>query len=143
VTDQGKLISWPGYEFPDKINFSQTYSLGPMRYFLQQKISVSQVSQGLNFALALTSQGLVYSWGSQNEYGELGVGDTSPRSEPCLLEHLRRIGEKITQISSGQKHSVCLSGLGRVYTWGWGERGQLGHSGYMNEMLPRQVLFQK
>ena len=143
VSDQGRLFSWPGYDHPDKTSLSQAFNLSPVRFFLQQKVLIAQVAQGLNFALALSTQGLVYSWGSQNFYGELGHGDTAPRADPTLLDHLRRLGEKIVHVSCGQKHSICLSGLGRVYTWGWGERGQLGHGGFLNELVPRQVSLQK
>lgn len=32
---------------------------------------------------------------------------------------------------------------GKIYTWGWGERGQLGHETDRNLPFPRKVLFKK
>lgn len=35
------------------------------------------------------------------------------------------------------KHVIVKTGLGKVYTWGWGERGQLGHNSIQSELSPR------
>lgn len=44
-------------------------------------------------------------------------------------------------MAAGQYHSVALSSLGQVFTWGWGIHGQLGHGNCDNEFLPKLLDF--
>lgn len=46
-------------------------------------------------------------------------------------------GVEIVDIVAGQYHSVALTSTGRVYTWGWGIHGQLGHGNYDNQYYPK------
>jgi alpha-tubulin suppressor-like RCC1 family protein len=34
---------------------------------------------------------------------------------------------RIVAVASGWRHSLALDAEGRVYSWGWGSYGQLGH----------------
>ena len=34
--------------------------------------------------------------------------------------------EKITSVSCGMKHTICKSTHNKIFTWGWGGKGQLG-----------------
>lgn len=49
----------------------------------------------------------------------------------------------ITQVSCGFKHVIAKNQSGKIFTWGWGERGQLGHETDRNLPFPRKVLFKK
>lgn len=62
-----------------------------------------------------------------------------PRRVPTLIDSLKSAGEKISQVDCGFKHAIVKTSLGKVYTWGWGERGQLGHGEFGNELHPRIV----
>jgi alpha-tubulin suppressor-like RCC1 family protein len=42
-------------------------------------------------------------------------------------------------ISAGSKHSMVLSGNGCLYTFGFGEQGQLGHKDSDNQKKPKFV----
>ena len=33
----------------------------------------------------------------------------------------------VRSVASGSRHSMALSTDGRIFTWGWGVQGQLGH----------------
>jgi len=68
----------------------------------------------------LLSNGCLQSFG-ENIEGELGHGDTNPRSEPSYIEKL--LNDKIVQVECGFKHVIARSNLGKVFTWGWGEKG--------------------
>ena len=37
-------------------------------------------------------------------------------------------GKKVIQVACGDKHTVCVTEDGSVYSWGSGKRGALGHS---------------
>lgn len=48
---------------------------------------VSVIAVGAFHNLALTDGGILWAWGN-NEYGQLGTGDTQPRSQPIPVEGL-------------------------------------------------------
>jgi len=61
-----------------------------------------------------------------------------PREVPTVIEELKDLGVRVTTISCGFKHVICKSSLGKVYTWGSGSKGQLGH-GKDVDMLTKPV----
>lgn len=75
-------------------------------------------------------------WGN-NTYGQLGTGGLKSVSEPILLESLGR--EKIVDISCGDNYSGIVTQNGDVYTWGFGNEGQLGHGDKSDQFLPRKI----
>lgn len=107
------------------------------------KIKISKVSCGFNFGIFISNQGLLYSHGKDNSEGQLGLGHTYPREVPDLITSLRDIGEKIDTVECGYKHVIAKSTLGKVYTWGWGARGQLGMGHMDSEISPRLVTIER
>lgn len=49
--------------------------------------SVRVIAVGAFHNLALIDDGTVMAWGN-NEYGQLGIGDTQPRSQPVAVQGL-------------------------------------------------------
>jgi myosin-5 len=56
---------------------------------------------------------------------------------------LKDAGERIDSIECGFRHAIAKSSLGKVYTWGWGGSGQLGHGHFDSEMSPRLLNIEK
>eukprot|EP01116_Phalansterium_solitarium_P019257 TRINITY_DN5320_c0_g3_i1.p1 TRINITY_DN5320_c0_g3~~TRINITY_DN5320_c0_g3_i1.p1 ORF type:complete len:463 (-),score=215.22 TRINITY_DN5320_c0_g3_i1:406-1794(-) len=81
------------------------------------------ISAGDFHSLVLTSDGKVYTFGC-NDSGQLGLGDSSNRRQPTLVEALA--AEKVTAIAAGFRHSLVLTATGRVYAFGSGDGGRLG-----------------
>ncbi|RCV27620.1 hypothetical protein SEVIR_5G343100v4 [Setaria viridis] len=48
-------------------------------------------------------------------------------------------GEEVVQIASGTEHSALVTGSGSVFTWGWGEHGQLGLGDTSDQVVPQRV----
>jgi len=48
---------------------------------------------------------------------------------------------EIAQVASGANHIVVMDTKGRVFTWGFGGYGRLGHDENKDEMVPRLVKF--
>ena len=46
---------------------------------------------------------------------------------------------RIIKIACGSEHSMALTSRGDLFTWGWGEHGNLGHGTKANEYYPRLV----
>ncbi|XP_031153119.1 E3 ISG15--protein ligase HERC5-like isoform X1 [Sander lucioperca] len=101
-------------------------------------VAVTQVSAGASHSLFLTLPGLVYCCGA-NKYGQLGVNrvDENGRFNICMVPALRPLGVRF--ISCGEAHSAVLTKDGKVFTFGEGSHGQLGHNSSANEVRPRLV----
>ena len=137
TTEEGNIYMWPWGDHEGNLHYS------PKRFFLSSpQEKVISVACGNNFCLILNNNGLVYSMGKSNKYGELGVGDFNPRYGPTPIEFFYLNKERINQISCGFKHSVAKSSTGRVYTWGCGCKGQLGQDNYNNMSIPGFVGFE-
>lgn len=135
ITECGKAFSWP------RIKSDGSYCLKPIELFFPLKTSIVSVSCGFNFNCFLTNNGLLYTMGYNNENGQLGLGDMEPKNEPTLIESLRNSGEKIVTMECGFGHVIAKNSLGKVFSWGWGGKGQLGHGRFVNELSPRIVNF--
>ena len=139
TTDEGNIYMWPWGDKEGNVHYTpKKFYLSP----LQEKEKVTSIACGNNFCLMLNNNGMVYSMGKSNKYGELGVGDFSPRYAPTPLQFFFLNKERINQISCGFKHSVAKSTTGRVYTWGCGCKGQLGQDNYNNMSIPGFVGFE-
>jgi len=99
------------------------------------KLEVFSVSCGHCHTLAVTNNG-IYAWGA-SQFGQLGLGKVLQCSTPELITSLAQ--EIIVDAVAGQYHSVALTTDGRVFTWGWGVHGQLGHGNTDEKTIPTLV----
>uniref|UniRef100_A0A3B5A492 HECT and RLD domain containing E3 ubiquitin protein ligase family member 1 n=1 Tax=Stegastes partitus TaxID=144197 RepID=A0A3B5A492_9TELE len=101
-------------------------------------VAVTQISAGATHTLFLTLPGLVYCCGA-NKFGQLGLNrvDEKGRFNICMVPALRPLG--VSFISCGESHSAVLTKDGKVFTFGEGSQGQLGHNSTANEVRPRLV----
>ena len=138
TTEEGDIYMWPWGDKQGNLHYN------PIKFNLSPQLNekVSSVSCGNNFCIIINNNGMVYSMGKSNKYGELGVGDFSPRYSPTLLDFFTLNLERINQVSCGFKHVVAKSVTGRVYTWGCGCKGQLGQDNYNNMSIPGLVRFE-
>ena len=137
TTEKGEIYMWPWGDKQGNLHYN------PNKFFLSSpQEKVTSVACGNNFCLMLNSNGMVYSMGKSNKYGELGVGDFNPRYGPTPIDFFNLNLERINQISCGFKHCVAKSTTGRVYTWGCGCKGQLGQDNYNNMSIPGLVRFE-
>ena len=100
------------------------------------EVRFTSVACGAGHTLALTANGCVVSFG-RGAFGALGHGDRLNRDVPRVVDALWSVG--VTQIGAGDNHSVALSASGRVYTWGRGKYGALGHADVENCSKPTLI----
>jgi alpha-tubulin suppressor-like RCC1 family protein len=114
-------------DFISKINANNCFiQNNPIQMVLSNKIKISSISCGYNFYILLSSEGKLYSGGS-NEYGELlsKENNNTPRITPEEIYKITKLNEKIIQVSCGFKHVIILSSSNNVYGWGNNSFGQL------------------
>ena len=133
VTEQGHVYLWgttvPVGKISTTENFRDISIENPLQRDLinDRPVQIS-CSRGQFHAhiLLLTEQGCIYSMGS-NYKAKLGIDKEQVfTGEWTLIELTRQCPFKM--IAAGGIHSSALSVDGRVFTWGCGSDGRLGHS---------------
>jgi alpha-tubulin suppressor-like RCC1 family protein len=95
--------------------------------------SWNAVAAGGLHSLAIRSDSTLWCWG-WNSNGQLGILSTVQTSSPVLVSG--PAGASWVSISAGGAHSVGITTQGRLYAWGQGNSGQLGHSALTNSSSP-------
>jgi len=98
---------------------------------------VVAVRAGVQFSLALKSDGTVLAWGGNT--GSLGDGTTIQRLTPVQTSGLGP-GSGVIAIANGTAHSLALKSDGTVLSWGANPNGQLGDGGNTQRNSPVQVM---
>jgi len=102
---------------------------------------------GVDHSLVWTEEGRVYSFGQRKGVNAttyrvvqfmLGRGDEESELMPGLIEG-PLVGKKVIGASAGCSHSLVWTEEGRVYSFGSGCSGRLGHGGEENELVPRLI----
>jgi alpha-tubulin suppressor-like RCC1 family protein len=107
-----------------------------------------RVAAGKSHACAIAPSGLLFAWGS-NFFGQLGIAhatsdSTAPKfiDVPTVVEKLRPNPEKggddvPIEVSCGSAHTlVLLRNQTKVFTFGLGSSGQLGHASVSTAYSP-------
>lgn len=154
VTVTGDLYTWG-----DGIhNFSLLGHGTEFSYWTPRKVSgqmegicVTSVSCGPWHSAAITSQGQLFTFG-EGAFGALGHGDRCSTNVPKEVEVLK--GQKVVRISCGFWHTAAIvevpselpscgnSPKGKLFTWGNGDEGQLGHGDELCRLAPYCVAVQ-
>jgi len=98
--------------------------LSPARVVLPVRCIVVSASCGESHGACCTEGGEIMCWGD-NTYGQLGVGDLEQRLEPTRVEGFD--GDAVVLVSCGRFHTAAITEAGRLFTWGRGDHGRLGH----------------
>eukprot|EP00941_MAST-03F_sp_MAST-3F-sp1_P002320 g2320.t1 len=86
--------------------------------------NVKQISAGQSHSAAVSVDGYLYTWGLGRD-GQLGHGDKYSRNKPkCVFSF---IGTKIDLVECGYNHTICVTSLGLLFSFGLGLFGALGH----------------
>jgi alpha-tubulin suppressor-like RCC1 family protein len=95
----------------------------------------SSLAVGSDHTCALTKLNGVQCWGN-NQYGQLGTGDTSNSASPRDVVDM---SYGIAQITAGETHTCALTKQGKVLCWGNNSSGQLGTGDNTTQLKPVQV----
>ena len=95
-----------------------------------------QAACGDSHSALISSEGEIFTFGN-GEFGMLGHGSKERASKPRRVEAL--VGEHAVAAACGWRHTMCLTANGRIYSWGHGGFGQLGHGGLIDFFLPLKL----
>jgi alpha-tubulin suppressor-like RCC1 family protein len=96
---------------------------------------VNVVAGGESFSCAATVSGNAYCWGDNN-YGQLGTGNTEDVYEPTAISTLRQVAA----FEAAERHVCARTRPGKLFCWGYGSYGQLGLGDTSGSQQPRQVI---
>uniref|UniRef100_A0A4W4HJS1 BTB domain-containing protein n=1 Tax=Electrophorus electricus TaxID=8005 RepID=A0A4W4HJS1_ELEEL len=116
VSDNGEVYCW-GYNGNGQLGLGNNGNqLTPCRVAALQGLCVLQIASGYAHALALTDEGLLYSWGA-NTYGQLGTGNKINQLSPMKVMADK---ERIVEIAAchSTHTSAAKTQSGHVYMWG-------------------------
>ena len=103
-------------------------------------LNVVLISCGNNYTMALTKNpNKIYAWG-RNDYGQLGLGDTTDRNSPTELS-LSNLNLKFIAINCGFYHVIALTHVGKLFIWGNNNQGQIGLINCINYCTPQELIF--
>ena len=97
---------------------------------------VVQASAGYEHSLVVTEEGKLYSFGFGGA-GQLGHGDERDQLRPKLVEGLG--AGRVVQASAGGQHSLVVTQEGKLYSFGYGGYGRLGHGDERDQLQPKLV----
>lgn len=86
---------------------------------------VSKIVCGWSFTLIVADDGSSLFGLGRNNYGQLGLGDTTDRPRPTRIPSEAWNDAPIDKIVCGCEHTLLLAG-GQLFSWGWNEHGNLG-----------------
>jgi alpha-tubulin suppressor-like RCC1 family protein len=126
VTASGQVWAWGRGTSGELGNGAMKTRHRPVLVHLPKGVKVKMVRTGFKFAVAVTTDGRVLTWGD-GASGDLGTGKCKPSDVPVFAA--LPPGAKVTQVAAGAVGVVALTSTGTVLTWGANSDGALGTGG--------------
>ncbi|KAH3763015.1 E3 ubiquitin-protein ligase HERC2 [Pelomyxa schiedti] len=139
LTDLGRVYAW-GRGSNGRLGHGEGIEvcLTPTLIVALKSIVVDSISCGFSHSMCLAANRQLYTWGKGQD-GRLGHGDEKDVWVPKVVDFFRVSQIPIVKFSGGYFHSAAISLENELYTWGYGEHGQLGHGTTNNELFPKLV----
>ena len=142
---EGGLWVW-GQVF-DALDTDTQLATRPRQHVLDFDVAEVACSWQITSCYYLTHKGDIYYSGTDDNSGD---NIDEPGERPRILRTLameRALSKssRITKVCCGSHFTLALTSDGRVYSWGDGSQGCLGHGSFSDEKEPRQyvALFEK
>lgn len=104
--------------------------------------TVLSIAAGNDHNLALCSDGILVSWGS-NDHGQLGIGTTTNAPVPVVVNAMSGtsalFGKMVATIATGCDYSLASCSDGTMLAWGRNDYGQLGDNSTTDRPVPVAV----
>lgn len=139
ITNSGELYTWGDSCQCDEVEGDN--SCLPRKIFGSLNgIFVSQVACGEWHMAILSTSGQLFTCGN-GTFGVLGHGDSRNISRPKSVESLE--GFFVKSVACGPWHTAAIVDISpggyKLYTWGDGDKGRLGHNDQEKKLIPTLV----
>ncbi len=138
LAEDGGVWTWGEGKFGRLGHGTEANASEPTKVEALSENKMVKVACGGFHSGAITESGDVYTWGG-GEHGQLGHGEKVNKTVPTLITSRELKSKVVVSITCGWSHSVALTGCGKVYTWGNGDHGKLGHGGSAKVSTPKMV----
>ncbi len=143
LCSDGTLAAWGRNSEGQLGNNTTTESLIPVPVVRTGVLSgktITSISCGALFGMALCSDGTLASWGSNNS-GQLGIGSTTLSRVPVAVNRSGVLsGKTIVFATAGYNHAHALCSDGTLASWGLNDANQLGDDTGTTRTLPVRVV---
>ncbi|RLU17868.1 hypothetical protein DMN91_010107 [Ooceraea biroi] len=102
------------------------------------KLKPIHIAGGSKTLFIVSQEGKLYACG-EGTNGRLGLGDDNNVCEPKPIPFLSQFVIKKVAVHSGGKHALALTQDGKVFSWGEGEDGKLGHGNCVSLDKPKLI----
>ena len=138
ITEDGDTYTWGTGEFGTLGHGDKMTLYYPQLVAGLAGKKAKEVACGAFHSIVCTDDGRVYSFGS-GIGGRLGHGSSEDKFTPTLIQQVQLEGKFVVQVACGWLCSMALTSDGRLYTWGKGESGCLGHGSELSSAVPSVV----
>jgi hypothetical protein len=104
--------------------------------FFSPSLKVVFIATGHAHSACITEDGSTYTWGDGGD-GRLGHHLDTTLSSPKLV--IRLVGKRAEEVACGWSHTLVRTEDGRVFSFGYGGQGQLGHGGKESRLTPKLI----
>ncbi|XP_059489560.1 protein RCC2 homolog [Neocloeon triangulifer] len=162
LTDRGEVYS-AGDNKCGQCGVGNTNPVLTATKIKHQGAPIVKVSCGAEFSAILDCRGVLFTFGLP-EYGQLGhntdgkyfitstkLGFNNETKPKRILMYIEKQGRDnhstpvddvdIQDVACGVNHTVAVDSKGRVFSWGFGGYGRLGHAETKDEMVPRRIKY--
>ena len=131
VTKSGDIFSWGAGECGQLGNNGCSFKEVPSKIDMEGKSTIVDIAAGYAHCLALSSEGVLYSWGL-NAKQELGLGEGHRRVKMCSAPMKVNVQSSslIVKVAANVHSSACINQEGELFTWGSSSHGKLMHGEY-------------
>lgn len=139
VTKQGQVFSW-GEENGGRLGHKTSDSVSdPKIIDSLASTPVKTIAFGAKFTCAVSISGELYEWGEGIH--NLGFGNNQCQRSPWFPHRLISTsdGISVSKIACGQWHTAIVSSTGKLFTYGHGTFGVLGHGDTSSVVQPKEV----
>jgi alpha-tubulin suppressor-like RCC1 family protein len=139
ITSEGRIFTWGNNNYGQLGDGTTTNRLTPVditsKFNLNAGETIIQASLGSVHSSAITSEGRIFTWGSNSS---TPINVLTPMD--ITSEFNLNAGETIIQASlGGLFYSSAITSEGRIFTWGNNQNGQLGDGTTTDRLTPVDI----
>ena len=137
LTASGEYWGW-GFNGNGRLGDGTTEDkLIPVKGILPDGVTLTELSAGNTYTLALDNSGKLWAWGFNSD-GQLGNGTTDHSSELVPVDLPSNI--TVESASAGRRHNLAIATDGSVWAWGNNNFGAIGNGSFdADETAPVMV----